>query len=410
MQATAKGKSEVNTSKRNTALLLAGAMVLITAASVRLRADTGMCGGASTTLPFTDVPSSNAFFCSIAEAFFSGLTNGTSQTTYSPSASVPREQMAAFVTRTMDQSIKRSSSRAALDQFWTSQTQFNLTQTTVGIRPTLVKSDGPDVWVANKSSGTVSRVRASDGSKVGNDWTGAVTAHGVLVAMGRVFVTGSTFPAGSLYVINPENQNGGAVTVIPGLGGFPEGIAFDGERIWTANAAGSISIIALPSYSVLTISGFFSQLHGIIYDGHNIWVTDGDRKLKKLDSSGNILMSVSVGSLPLYPAFDGTNIWVPNAGSNTVSVVRASTGAVVAVLNGNGLSNPVQAAFDGERILVTNSDENRVSLWKASDLTPIGTFSTGAGTIPGGVCSDGLNFWIALEVTGTPAPGTLARF
>ena len=64
-----------------------GLIAAVVASSDRTRADTGMCGGASITLPFTDVPSSNIFFCSIAEAFFAGLTNGTGATTYSPSQS-----------------------------------------------------------------------------------------------------------------------------------------------------------------------------------------------------------------------------------------------------------------------------------------------------------------------------------
>jgi hypothetical protein len=69
------------------------------------------------------------------------------------------------------------------------------------------------------------------------------------------------------------------------------------------------------------------------------------------------------------------------------------------------LNGPAQAAFDGERILVTNSAGTSVSLWKASDLTPIGTFSTGAGAFPVGVCSDGVNFWITLRFADK-----LARF
>ena len=87
---------------------------------------------------------------------------------------------------------------------------------------------------------------------------------------------------------------------------------------------------------------------------------------------------------------------MPNSGSSTLSVVRASTGTVVATLSGNGLSTPMQAAFDGQRILVTNSGNQSVSLWKAADLTPIGNFSTGSTGLPLGACSDGTNFWITL--------------
>src|SRR5262245_57188135 len=51
-------------------------ILALTITTNRLRADTGVCSGANVTLPFTDVMSS-AFFCQIAAAYFSGLTNGT---------------------------------------------------------------------------------------------------------------------------------------------------------------------------------------------------------------------------------------------------------------------------------------------------------------------------------------------
>lgn len=402
----------MNRRTRKRALLLAAAMVIITAASTRLNADTGMCGGASITLPFTDVAAANIFFCSIAEAYFSGLTNGTTPTTYDPSANVPREQMAAFVSRTMDQSVKRASRRAVLDQFWTTQGSNNLGLTTVGNNPLLVKSDGVDMWVACRASGTVSRVRASDGRLVEN-WTGANSAVGVLIALGKIFVTGNTSP-GTLYQIDPTQPAGAVTTVTATLGAVSEGIAFDGQRIWTANAlaSGSVSIVTLNPLTVTTVTTGFGQLYGILYDGANIWVTDaGNNALKELDSSGNTIVTVSVGSSPKFPAFDGTNIWVPNAGSSTVSVVRATgplAGTVLATLSGNGLDTPSQVAFDGERILVTNINSGSVSLWKASDLTPIGTFSTGASTSPFGACSDGLNFWITF--VDSLGAGRLARF
>lgn len=393
-------------SKRS--MMLCVAVILVAAASIRLKADTGTCGGVSTTLPFTDVLASNTFFCAIAEAYVTGLTNGTTATTYSPSDPVTREQMAAFVTRTMDQSLKRGSRRTGLDQCWTNQGNNALALTTVGAGPQLVKSDGADVWVANALSGSVSRVRASDGAKLGADWTGAQFATGVLVATGKVFVTGSTTPGG-LYQIDPTQAPGPVTPVMVTLGNSPRGIAFDGRRIWTANfgSPGSISIVTLSTLSTATLTAGFSAPEGIIFDGENMWLTDvGDGKLKMLDANGSIVMSVSVGSSPRFPVFDGTNIWVPNNGSNSVTVVRAtggSAGTVLATLTGNGLNGPQQAAFDGERILVTNGDN--VSLWKASDLSPIGTFNTGVNSGPFGACSSGPNFWITLLGTGK-----LARF
>ena len=302
------------------------------------------------------------------------------------------------------------SRRAVLRQFWTPQNATVLGLTTVGTNPRGVESDGADLWVANQTSNTVSRVRGSDG-KLLDTWTGATSPFGVLVAMGKVFVSGETSP-GNLYMIDPSQAAGAVTTVASNLGNSPLGIAFDGSKIWTANYFNSVSIVtpgATPPWSVTTVTTGFSNLDGILYDGANIWVADLTAdKLFKLDGTGAILQTVTVGAEPEYPVFDGTNIWVPNFTSNSVSVVRASSGAVVATLTGNGLNNPITAAFDGVRVLVTNfgaTTGSTVSLWRAADLTPLGSFGTGANTAPLGAASDGVNFWVALYLTGK-----LARF
>src|SRR5690349_14114411 len=154
----------------------------LTVLSNRLQADTGSCGGVTITLPFNDVMAS-PFFCQIAAAYYSGLTNGTTATTYSPGATVTREQMAAFISRTMDQSLKRGSRKAVAKKWFTPQTADNLTLTTVGTNPAQVEFDGTDLWVANEGGGgTVTRVRPGDGTVLGT-WTGAGNATGIVCAM-----------------------------------------------------------------------------------------------------------------------------------------------------------------------------------------------------------------------------------
>jgi len=361
----------------------------------------GTCG------PFTDT--ANDAFCGfILEVYYLGITTGTTPTTYDPGSNVTRTQMAAFLSRTVDRVLQRSR-RAALDQFWTPQNATVLRLTTVGSGPELVRSDGADLWVANNGGGgSVSRVRGSDG-KLLETWTGAGSAAGVLVAMGGVFVAGTTSP-GNLYEIDPTQAAGAVTTVASNLGNGPFGIAFDGTRIWTASlSGGSVSIVtpgATIPWTVTTVTTGFSGPFGALYDGANVWVTDNTAgTLLKLDGSGAILQTVSVGTFPRIPIFDGTNIWAPNGGSASFSVVRASSGAVLATLTGNGLNAPSTAAFDGQRILVTNQIGNSVSLWKAADLTTLGSFATGVSTFPFGACSDGVNFWIALNGTNK-----LARF
>ena len=360
----------------------------------------GTCG------PFTDV-AADAFCPVVLEIFTIGITTGTTATTYDPTGNVTRLQMAAFLSRTVDGVLKRGSRRAALRQFWTPLNFGALGGRFVGVSPFLVESDGTDLWVPNGGDGTVMRLRGSDSSLI-QTFTGAENPVGVVMARSYVFVTGNTSP-GKLYSIDPTFPTGSVSLVGSNLGAHPLQIAFDGTSLWTANAGppGSVSMLLLGS-GFTTVTAGFSGLNGILFDGSNIWVTDtGAGKLLKLDQSASILQTVTVGAVPEYPVFDGSNIWVPNYGSNSVSVVRASSGAVLATLTGNGLGGPRTAAFDGQRILITNYLGDTVSIWKASDLTTIGSNLVAAG--PYGACSDGISFWITSVGNGV-GPGTLTRF
>ena len=361
----------------------------------------GDCG------PFTDF--TDATFCPfVLEIFYLGITTGTTPTTFDPSSPVSRLQMAAFLSRTVDSALTRGSRRAALDQFWTTKAASALAITTVGSLPEMIASDGADLWVPHFAGGTVARVRASDGRLL-ETWTGGGVAEGALVAMGKVFVSGNVNP-GTLYRIDPAQPAGAMELVASNLGNSPGQMAFDGTRIWAANwgPPGSVSIVtpgASIPWTVTTVT-IGPLAFGIVYDGANIWATNSSpRSLEKLDSSGAVLQTVTVGANPQFPAFDGANIWVPGRGGLNVTVLRASTGAILATLTGNGLTDPSSVAFDGKRILVTNPSGHMLSLWKAADLSPLGSLDTGASTGPYGACSNGIDFWVTFEVSNR-----IARF
>ena len=370
------------------------AAALLGAASALL----GVCG------PFTDV-AADSFCPFVLEIFTLGITTGTTATTYDPAGNVTRLQMAAFLSRTVDGVLRRGGPRAPLERFWTPPDASALGATTVGNSPQMVRSDGADLWVANLG-GTVSRVRGSDGRLL-ETWTGAAGAFAVLVAINRVFVSGITSP-GTLYRIDPGQPAGAVTTVASNLGGSTRSIAFDGGRVWSANSEGSVSIATPGSipWTVTTVTAGFTNPYGALYDGANVWVSDVNAAvIFKLDASGAILQTVTVGFSPRFPIFDGANIWVPNAGDNSISVIRASSGAVLGTLTGNGLNQPNVASFDGQRVLVPNPAGDSVSLWKAADFSPLGSVPTGAGTFPFGACSDGESFWVTLGTSGL-----LARF
>ncbi|HKA36093.1 MAG TPA: S-layer homology domain-containing protein [Thermoanaerobaculia bacterium] len=371
-------------------LFAAGLAIGVGAGGVLL----GNCG------PFTDV-AADVFCPFVLEIFYLGITTGTTATTYDPASNVSRLQMAAFLSRTVDSTLKRGSRRTALDQFWTTQNATVLGMTTLPSGPLLAASDGADLWVSS-FGGVAFRIRGSDGRLLETWSGGGGDLYGILPAIGRVFAVSATTP-GKLLRIDPSQPAGAMSIVASNLGDTPGGLAFDGSRFWSANggATGSVSIItpgATIPWTVTTVTTGFQRPFGILYDGANIWVTDNTAgRLLKLDAGGAVLQTVTVGTSPNFPVFDGSNIWIPHSGSAFLSVVRASSGAVIGTPSDNGINNSIAAAFDGQRILTTNLAGGTVSLWKAADLTALGFFPVGAANVPYGTCSDGIQFWVALN-------------
>jgi DNA-binding beta-propeller fold protein YncE len=401
--------------RRSHPWLVALGFGLATAGSVAPTQAQQLCGGTTYPFPYTDVAAVGAAFCpGIMEAYVTGVSKGTTPTTFSPDNDVIRVQMTTFLQRSLDQGIARTSRRATLNQ-WATPQGINAMQTIAGISfPLLCAADGAAIWTTTADS--LVEVQAFNGKVLGT-WTGPSDSSGVVVAAGRVFVTDTTEP-GTLYVIDPTEPPGTAATAATNLGDGPVDITFDGTHLWTANFFGaSVSIITpqaatpYPPGNVHTVTApEFIEPNGILYDGAHIWMTDlGAGKLFELDASGNILLTVSIGPDPQKPLFDGANIWVPGGTANSITVVQASTGNVVATIAKdatNKLSNPLAASFDGERILVANSGGNSVTLFKAADLSFIANVATGTSSSPSGACSDGINFWITL----LGSVGHLVRF
>ncbi|HKF44357.1 MAG TPA: hypothetical protein VKG01_14745, partial [Thermoanaerobaculia bacterium] len=84
--------------------------------------------------PFADT-ASDAFCPLILEIFYLGITTGVTASTYDPSANVTRTQMAAFLARSVDTTLKRAGHRAVMNQLWTPQNESVLGLTSVGSFP-----------------------------------------------------------------------------------------------------------------------------------------------------------------------------------------------------------------------------------------------------------------------------------
>lgn len=173
--------------------------------------------------------------------------------------------------------------------------------------------DGTNIWVAQDGFGTVTELRANDGTVVG------------------------VFPAG----------------------GSSNGDTYDGTYIWVLNDAQVTRLLQSDG----SMQGSFpvGELPlGIVFDGTNIWVTNSlDNTVTKLRASdGASLGTFTVGSFPRGIAFDGENIWVANQNDVTVTKLRASDGRVQGTFTvGNA---PYGIVFDGTYIWVSNSDDATV--------------------------------------------------
>jgi YVTN family beta-propeller protein len=392
-------------SRRCRGWFLALGFGVVTSAMCVAPAQATLCGGVAYPFPYTDVAGVGAPFCpGIMEAYVLAVTKGTTPTTFSPNAAVTRTQMTTFLQRSIDQGLQRSSRRAALGQWWTPSTSNGLRTTTLqGAGPaSFCKADGERIWVGNGFN--VDIIAATSGELQNTISSSAANNAGILVANGMIYAIDGIEP--SVTWIVPASESPFYISNSSSLVPYhPNNLSFDGDRIWTANYAdGTLTIISVtagvPNLPGTVVGGFALPVD-VLFDGQHVWMTDnGFDTLNRLNSDGSIAQSVSVGVSPTYMAFDGANIWVPNQSSDSITVVQASTGKVVATISSDGanrLSSPLQTAFDGERILVTNPGNDSVTLFRAKDLSLISNVQLATGSAPFGACSDGINFWVTLR-------------
>src|SRR5271166_1312060 len=105
----------------------------------------------------------------------------------------------------------------------------------------------------------------------------------------------------------------------------------------------------------------------------------------------NRITSFAVQNSPSCVAFDGANIWVANSGSNTVSKLRPSDGAILGTYTVG--TSPQGLAFDGANIWVANVSSADVTKLRASNGTTVGTYPVGSN--PQFLTFDGANIWVA---------------
>jgi streptogramin lyase len=133
-----------------------------------------------------------------------------------------------------------------------------------------------------------------------------------------------------------------------------------------------------------TGGGTFSSPSSIAADaGGNIWIANaGSNSVTKLDATGAALFNTAAGGFnsPSAIAIDGSgNAWIANAGNGSVTKLN-SAGSSGTAYSGNGLNAPKSIAVDGNgNIWVANSGSNAVSAFTSSGTALSGSPFSGAG-------------------------------
>jgi hypothetical protein len=198
------------------------------------------------------------------------------------------------------------------------------------------------VWVTNRDGNSVTEVSASNGSHIR-------TVHGSGYAFNR-----------------------------------PSAIAVYGSDLFVANGAGFVTELSAGNGApVRIIAG--SQYHfanpvAIALAGSTVVVVNGAGSLTEFSAdSGNLVRTVSGSSFgfdnPVALAVSGSDVFVADRGSNAVTEVNTTTGALVRVVRGGGLSAPGGIAVGSGYVWVSDSASNAVTKINASTGAQVGTYS-----------------------------------
>jgi hypothetical protein len=132
----------------------------------------------------------------------------------------------------------------------------------------------------------------------------------------------------------------------------------------------------------------------------SVWIVDnGSNTVTKLRSSdGALLGTFNVGHAPVGAAFDGNNIWVSNSGDNTVTKLRGRDGKLLGTFAVG--ANPGEVAFGGTFVWVLNLSDHTVTKLRATDGFTVATFPLPRGgyhQTSNGLVFDGVALWVAVS-------------
>lgn len=150
--------------------------------------------------------------------------------------------------------------------------------------------------------------------------------------------------------------------------------------------------LAIPYFPDLSVTvGVGDASRGIAFDGTNLWVANSaSNSVTKINPvTAKVVNNIACGPSPHSLAFDGAHMWLTNAGANTVQKIDVATDVIVA--NVTVGSVPTGIAFDGACMWVANNGSNALSKIDIATCTVLAAVAVSEE--PFGVCFDGTHIW-----------------
>jgi outer membrane lipoprotein-sorting protein len=207
-----------------------------------------------------------------------------------------------------------------------------------------------------------------------------------LTVLGAAFLNSSVSVGGTL------SGNGSGLTNLNGANITPGSITAPALAAETFPHSYNLSLLGSLRWDLLVPRAIsIPNAAGPAFDGSNIWVANagGNTVTKVRASDGVVLGAFQVGTNPTKVTFDGSNVWVSNSSTTTVTKLRASDGALQGTFS--GVNGPRGSVFDGANVWFVNTASN-VTKIRASDGVVQGTFAVGAN--PSAIAFDGANIWV----------------
>lgn len=238
--------------------------------------------------------------------------------------------------------------------------------------------------------------------------SGFTTASGFTVINGQVVISSGTVTMSKIAIGSPGNA--WACTSIH-VGQCPVGVLFDGAHIWVADECGE------EIYKILASTGEIASVypgqHGaqyLAYDpmNNNVWVTNpGSDSVTVVNATSGIFANhpagEAKGSNPDGIVFDGASMWVANYEPATVTQIRASDAAILQTIpvGTKGSSKPRFLAYDdvAKRVWVSIGTDNKVK-----KIDPETGAVEGDYAVPGfpyAMLFDGTSIWVTQGLLNT---------